>query len=49
VAVRAMMLDDWFSSSSSEKYVMQDISGADIIDRFARCSLPPPKQLLLMS
>ena len=50
--LRATMLYDWFSSLlilASEKDVTQDISVADIIDRFAQYSLPPQKQLLLMS
>ena len=42
------MLYDWFSFLilASEKDVTQDISVADIIDRFAQYSLPPQKQLL---
>jgi hypothetical protein len=46
------LLTAWFSTLlilASEKDVVQDISGADIIDRFARYSLPLQKQLLLMS
>jgi hypothetical protein len=45
-------LHDWFTYLlilASEKDVMQDISGADIIDRFARHSLPIlQKQLLYL-
>jgi hypothetical protein len=37
------MLDDWFSFSvlilASERDVMRDVSGADIVDRDARYSL----------
>jgi hypothetical protein len=44
------MLSGWFSYSDYDvaKDVMQDISDADIIDRFARY-LPIQKQLLFMS
>jgi hypothetical protein len=48
---RATMLDGWFSSILIlvwEKDVMHEISGADIVDKFARYSLPLRKQLMSM-
>lgn len=47
--LRSTMLDDWFSLLlvlSTEKDLLDNLNENDIVDKFARCSLPLQKQLI---
>ena len=47
--LRSTMLDDWFSSLlvlAAEKDLLDSLHENEVIDKFARCSLPLQKQLL---